>query len=38
MEYLDGGSLTDIIEYSRMNESQMATVIKECLLALDYLH
>ena len=38
MEYLEGGALTDIVLETVMDESQMATVTKECLLALDYLH
>lgn len=38
MEYLEGGALTDIVLETVMDEHQMATVSKECLLALDYLH
>lgn len=38
MEYLEGGALTDIVLETVMDENQMATVSKECLLALDYLH
>ncbi|CAF1003024.1 unnamed protein product [Brachionus calyciflorus] len=38
MEYLEGGALTDIVLETVMDEGQMATVTKECLLALDYLH
>jgi hypothetical protein len=38
MEYLEGGALTDIVLETVMDEFQMATVTKECLLALDYLH
>ena len=38
MEYLEGGALTDIVLETVMDENQMATVTKECLLALDYLH
>jgi serine/threonine protein kinase len=37
MEYLEGGALYNIVE-TALNEFQMATVIRECLLALDYLH
>lgn len=38
MEYLEGGALTEIVTTIKMNESEMATITKECLLALDYLH
>lgn len=38
MEYLEGGALTDIVLETVMDENQMATVTKECLTALDYLH
>lgn len=38
MEYLEGGALTDIVLETVMDEFQMATVTKECLAALDYLH
>ena len=38
MEYLEGGALTDVVLETVMDECQMATVTKECLLALDYLH
>lgn len=38
MEYLEGGSLTKIVLETVLNEEQIATVTKECLLALDYLH
>ena len=38
MEYLEGGALTDVVLETVMDENQMATVTKECLLALDYLH
>lgn len=38
MEYLSFGALTDIVMEAIMEESQIATVLKECLLALDYLH
>lgn len=38
MEYLEGGALTDIVTQSRMDEVAIATVCKQCLLALDYLH
>jgi serine/threonine protein kinase len=38
MEYLEGGALTDIVLETVLDEFQMATITKECLLALDYLH
>lgn len=38
MEFLEGGALTDIVLETVMDENQMATVTKECLMALDYLH
>lgn len=38
MEYLEGGALTDIVTHCRMNEEQIATVCKQCLKALAYLH
>ena len=38
MEFLEGGALTDIVTHSRMDEVQIATVCKQCLKALAYLH
>lgn len=38
MEYLEGGALTDIVTHARMDEEQIATVCKQCLKALSYLH
>lgn len=38
MEFLDGGSLTDIINKNKMSEIQIATVCHACLNALAYLH
>lgn len=38
MEYLGGGSLTDIVVCTRMNESAIATVCREVLKALEFLH
>ena len=38
MEYLEGGSLTDIVTTMHMSEEQMATVCRQVLEALVYLH
>lgn len=38
MEYLQGGSLTDIVVDTRMDECQIATVCREVLKALEFLH
>lgn len=38
MEYLEGGALTDIVTHARMDEEQIATVCRQCLKALAYLH
>jgi serine/threonine-protein kinase 24/25/MST4 len=39
MEYLEAGSLLDIIkEYGPLEESFIAFIMKELLLALQYLH
>ena len=38
MEYLEGGTLYDIIQVHNLTEIQMAIIIKQTLLALDYLH
>lgn len=38
MEYLHGGSLTDIVTETRMEEYQIATVCREVLKALEFLH
>ena len=38
MEFLEGGALTDIVTRTRMTETQIATVCKQCLTALDFLH
>ncbi|XP_023800672.1 serine/threonine-protein kinase PAK 3-like isoform X2 [Cyanistes caeruleus] len=38
MEYMDGGSLHDVIRETRMAEGEIATVSRECLQGLDFLH
>ncbi|KAI0989898.1 hypothetical protein GJ496_006556 [Pomphorhynchus laevis] len=38
MEYMEGGQLTQVVEKTIMNEIQMATIVKECLEALNFLH
>ncbi|XP_060530835.1 serine/threonine-protein kinase PAK mbt [Cylas formicarius] len=38
MEFLEGGALTDIVTHSKMDEEQIATVCKQCLKALAFLH
>ncbi len=38
MEYMEGGSLTDIVTHNIMTEGQMARVCKETLLGLKFLH
>ncbi|KAG8187738.1 hypothetical protein JTE90_015608 [Oedothorax gibbosus] len=38
MEFLEGGALTDIVTHSRMDEEQIATVCRQCLKALAFLH
>lgn len=38
MEYLQGGSLTELISICQMTEPQIAAVCKEVLLALSFVH
>ncbi|NXX51988.1 PAK1 kinase, partial [Tricholaema leucomelas] len=38
MDYLDGGSLGDVLQESRMDEGETAAVCRECLQGLRFLH
>uniref|UniRef100_A0AC35U336 Non-specific serine/threonine protein kinase n=1 Tax=Rhabditophanes sp. KR3021 TaxID=114890 RepID=A0AC35U336_9BILA len=38
MDYLEGGNLTDVCVKTELDEGQIATVLKECLKALNFLH
>ncbi|KAM4752642.1 serine/threonine-protein kinase PAK 3-like [Cyanocitta cristata] len=38
MEFMDGGSLHDVIRETRMAEGEIAAVSRECLQGLDFLH
>ncbi|XP_068855765.1 serine/threonine-protein kinase PAK 3-like [Aphelocoma coerulescens] len=38
MEYMDGGTLKDIVRQTHMAEGEMAAVSRECLQGLDFLH
>ncbi|NXB07704.1 PAK3 kinase, partial [Cnemophilus loriae] len=38
MEYMDGGTLSDVINETHMSEEDIAAVSRECLQVLDFLH
>ncbi|XP_050842914.1 serine/threonine-protein kinase PAK 1-like [Serinus canaria] len=38
MEYMDGGTLSDVISRIYLSEDQMAAISRECLQGLDFLH
>uniref|UniRef100_U3JH52 non-specific serine/threonine protein kinase n=1 Tax=Ficedula albicollis TaxID=59894 RepID=U3JH52_FICAL len=38
MEYMDGGTLSDVISKTHMTEGEIAAVSRECLQGLDFLH
>ncbi|NWZ17822.1 PAK3 kinase, partial [Agelaius phoeniceus] len=38
MEYMDGGTLSDIISKTCLSEDQMAAISRECLQGLYFLH
>ncbi|XP_032942421.1 serine/threonine-protein kinase PAK 3-like [Catharus ustulatus] len=38
MEYMDGGTLSDVISKTHMSEGEIAAVSQECLQGLDFLH
>ncbi|RMC01634.1 hypothetical protein DUI87_21647 [Hirundo rustica rustica] len=38
MEYMDGGTLRDVISKTYLSEDEMAAISRECLQGLDFLH
>ncbi|NXT66678.1 PAK3 kinase, partial [Chaetops frenatus] len=38
MEYMDGGTLSDVISKTYLYEEEMASISRECLQGLDFLH
>ncbi|NWT11565.1 PAK3 kinase, partial [Vireo altiloquus] len=38
MEYMDGGTLRDVISKTYLSEDEIAAVSRECLQGLDFLH
>ncbi|KAM7025258.1 serine/threonine-protein kinase PAK 3-like [Acridotheres tristis] len=38
MEYMDGGTLRDVIRKTYLSEDEIAAVSQECLQGLDFLH
>lgn len=38
MEYMEGGSLTDVVTFNMMSEGQIASVCREVLMGLQHLH
>ncbi|NWR26396.1 PAK3 kinase, partial [Emberiza fucata] len=38
MEYMDGGTLSDVISKTYLSEDETAAISRECLQGLDFLH